>query len=86
MAILTAVELASHRAKLYEDIAEGNRNFIKPQCNAAFQAIEDWFTSSAQQSAISLAINAATTPFVFTAAQKRFLVKAWLFMRFLRGN
>lgn len=52
--------------------------FIKPQINAALQAVEDFFELPATKTAISNAINGATAPATMTALQKRYLVKIWL--------
>lgn len=53
-------------------------NYVKSVANAAFQAIETWFSAGAQQSAISTAINAATSPVTLSNAQKKIIGKAWL--------
>lgn len=53
-------------------------SYVKTVANAAFQAIETWFSAGAQQTAISQAINAATSPVTLTVAQKKIIGKAWL--------
>lgn len=57
-------------------------DYTKAQINAALQAIEDFF--EANRGAISAAINTATAPYVFTAAQKRRMVAYWLQQKFGR--
>lgn len=58
----------------------------KQTLRATIQAIEDVFVSAAVQNALNNAINAATSPIVLRAAQKKALVKFWLKNRFDRGN
>ena len=58
----------------------------KQVLRAAIQAIEGVFESPSMQTALSNAINTATSPVTMTAAQKRKLVKHWLKSRFERGN
>lgn len=53
-------------------------NYLKAGVNAAFQAVEDWFTQGAVQTAVSNAINTATSPLVLTVSQKKIIVKFWL--------
>lgn len=78
MAQLTADELAAIRR---ECAAFGlTVNYTKAQINAAIQAIEDWF--EANRAGISTAINAATTPLVLTAQQKKIIGAFWLLYKF----
>ncbi len=82
MATLTAQELASLRQGIEsEGVPAG---VIKPTLNAAFQAIETWFENN--RAGLGTAIDAATSPFVFTAAQKKALGKWWLRQKFDRGG
>lgn len=76
MAVLTSEQLATLRQR----IPAGN--WAKPTINAAFQAIEDFFENN--RATISTAIDTATAPHVFTAAQKRRLVALWLLQKFAR--
>ncbi len=82
MAILSAPEQAELRRQIAAELPAVD--FTKPQVNAAFQAIEDWF--EANRASLSTAINAATVPagYTFTAAQKRILVAYWLRQKFGR--
>lgn len=80
MAILTTTEFAELRQAIARDQATVDWN--KPQINAALQAIEDWF--EANRAALGAAINAGTTPYVFTATQKKRLVAYWLRQKFER--
>jgi len=50
-------------------------NFHNDQLQQAFQAIEDWW--EVNQASLAAAIDSATTPFVFSVAQKRKLAKVW---------
>ena len=84
MAVLTSPQITELRKQAAADVP--TVRWDKATINAAFQAIEDVFESGALQTAISNAINTATAPFVFTAPEKRMLVKFWLHSRFERGN
>jgi len=89
MAILTARQLDEVRQALVRELtADGvtGINFTKPQVNAAIQAVEDVLTGAALQTALSNAMNTATSPLVLTAAQKKLLVRWVLRSRFDRGN
>jgi len=89
MAVLTMQELASARRR-----AEGlnqNVTYTKAQINAALQAIEDTLmTTPIPQSAVDgtvralvvANINAASAPFVFSAAEKKRLFAYWAERRF----
>jgi hypothetical protein len=57
--------------------------WTKPQINAAVQAIEDWF--EANRAALGTAMEAAA-PGLFSAAQKRVLVKFSLAQKFAWGG
>lgn len=72
MAILTADQLQEFRAAC---ALEMDVRYNKSTINAVMQAIEDLFET-----------NAFSAPIVFTAAEKRALVKFWLYSRFRRGN
>lgn len=56
--------------------------YTKEHVNAALQAIEDWWELPATKAAISSAIDTATSPFVFTNAQKKKIGKFWLLEKF----
>lgn len=56
--------------------------YTKPQINAAVQAVEDYFETTAR-AGISAAIE-AVEPGTFTAAQKRQIAKMWLFQKYGR--
>lgn len=77
MAVLTANELAALRRDVARDLA--TVNFSKVEVNAALQGVEDWFELN--RASLSTAINTATTPFVFSAAQKKLLVAYWLLLK-----
>lgn len=81
MAALTAPEFAPIRQRLADLVRAPH--YRKAQVNAAVQAVEDWF--EANQPALGTAIETAA-PGVFSAAQKRLLVRAWLLSKFERGG
>ena len=81
MAILAADDLTTLRAEVAAD--QGVIAHTKPQINAAFQAIENWY--EANRASLGTAIEAAA-PGVFTAAQKRRLGKYWLRLKFQTGG
>ena len=84
MAALTDAQLTELRRLFAEDGVP--INVVKATVNAALQAVEDWFSLVATQTAVSNAINTATSPAVLSNAQKRALVKFWLRQRMERGN
>jgi len=86
MAVLTGPQLDNVRHAFAEELRSDGIPWTRAKLNAAIQAIEDVFESGALQTAISNAINTATSPAVLTGAQKRALVKFWLRSRFDRGN
>lgn len=57
--------------------------WMKPQVNATLQAVEDWF--EANRTSLGVAVETAA-PGLFSAAQKRVLVKYWLAQKFARGG
>lgn len=75
MAVLDSLQLAEVR-RAYADRRGPGVDFTKPQVNAAIQAIEDWF--EANRATLAAAIDAATAPYVFPAAQKKLLAAMWL--------
>jgi hypothetical protein len=82
MAQLDSNELTGIRgecAKTFSPIS-----YTKPQLNAAAQAAETFL--AANGAAISSAIDAATTPFVFSNAQKKKIVAEVLNRKFLRDK
>lgn len=79
MAILTSAEKAAIRQEYIKTLA--TVNITKIPINAALQAIEDWF--EANRASLGAAIETAA-PGVFTAAQKKNLVKFWLLSKFSR--
>jgi alcohol dehydrogenase YqhD (iron-dependent ADH family) len=81
MATITAEGLAKTRQG-YRETEEGNPT--KEQIDAAIQAIEDWFNKTAVQSSLKADIDAATSPFTFTATQAKKLAKWWMRDRFFR--
>ncbi len=83
MAILTADEMAALRRQVAAPAQ--TVGWDKSTVNTALQAVEDKFELI--RSDISATIDAAATPFVFTALQKRKLVGAVLRRKFTReGN
>jgi hypothetical protein len=81
MATLSASELQAIRNGLAQ---AQTVNYTKPVINAGAQAVEDLLTNSA--TAISNAINTATSPTVLSAAQKKALVAYVVFAKYLRDK
>ena len=93
MSVLIPAELMvarHHCAKTFAVVA-----YTKPQINAALQAIENTMTGrlivagdvmKTIPQIISSEIDAATTPFVFTNAQKRVLFALWADLKFQRDK
>ena len=80
MAVLTSDNLTELRQRFE---ADGITNpFIKTSLNAVFQGIEDWF--EANRASLSGAIDTVFPG--LTNAQKKALVKYWLFQKFNRGG
>lgn len=76
MATLTAAE----KTLIRQMVAAGANgaysvNYTKAQIDAAAQAVEDFLTNNA--AAISTAVNTATAPVTFSAAQKK-AIGAWV--------
>jgi len=84
MAVLTSEDLQGLRSNLLVELSRTLT--VKERINAAFQAIEDTFSSAGVQQAFSTAIDTALSPEIVTNAQKRQLIKFWLRNRFDRGN
>lgn len=83
MAVLTANQLTECRQGIAKEGLPVN--YTKGQVNAALQAIEDWFTdgiTNRPASSLNAAINAATSPLVFTPAQKKKLFAFWALKKF----
>lgn len=81
MATLGTTELVAVRNALER---AGSPNYTKAQINAAAQAVETFLTSNA--AAVSSAIDAASTPFTFTNAQKKLIVAYVLDAKFVRDR
>lgn len=82
MAILSSVDLGAIRRDLEDEAIP--INYTKGPINAAIQAIEDSFETTCK-TALNNAIETAA-PGAFTAAQKRAMVKRYLWLKFLRGG
>ena len=83
MATLTANQLSTLRQQV---AAEGVAiAYTKPNLNAAAQAVENYFETTAR-AALNTAINAATAPLVLPAPVKAALVKHYLRQKFERGG
>jgi len=78
MAILNPTQLAQIRNGCEK--VEPNINYIKPQINAAIQALEDYFENTAR-AGFGAAIEAAA-PGIFTNAQKKRIGRFYLFLKF----
>lgn len=86
MAAITAQNLEFIRRYCLANSATQNPNWTKPQINAAANAIDAWFDLAATRTAISNAIDVATSPKVFTAAEKKLIMRAWLTEKFGVGT
>lgn len=82
MAILNAAELAELRRALAKESTTVDWN--KPTINLGLQAIEDFIEGG--KATMAANIDMATSPFVFTAAQKKSLVKHYFKQKFDRGG
>ena len=74
MAALTSEQRAELRRAVVR--GESSITFTKPTIDAALQAVEDWFEG--ERAVVSAAIDAATTPHVFTNGQKKKMVRWFL--------
>lgn len=81
MATLSATELQQIRNGCAETQIV---NYTKTQINAAAQACEDFLANNA--AAVSTAINAVTSPFVFTNAQKKAIFAYVVLQKYLRDK
>jgi hypothetical protein len=80
MAVLDATQRAEIRqalARLSDAI-----DYDKPKVNLAIQALEDWYENN--KAGVSTAMNAATSPFVFSAAQKKKIGAYWFLQKAAR--
>lgn len=77
MTVLTALEKQKVRNACSETLQV---NYTKIDLNNAVQGVEDWF--EANKTSLNTAINTATDPFVFTAAQKKKIVAEWANYKF----
>ena len=84
MAVLTASELNELRREIADVLPKASLavNFTKAQANLALQAIEDWFENN--RSALSTAIDTATSPLALTNNQKKRFVAYWIKKKFGR--
>ena len=74
MATLTAAEKDELRQRLAR-VTDGKVSWTRPQINAVFQAIEDWWERPATQAAVAAAIDAAVPG--LGAGQKKAVVAVW---------
>ena len=81
MAIISSTNLALIRQRVAPDTTV---NFTKTDINNAIQAIDDWY--EANRVPVSSLINTATSPFVFTVAQKKLIAKYWCQFKFGQGG
>lgn len=82
MAVLTTEDLVEIRRRYWDQTRDSTPS--KAQWAALLQAIEDWFDKPAVKASLSADIDAAVSPLVLTAEQKRIAVKFWLRSRFGR--
>lgn len=84
MATLTNPQLADLRQRFVAAWGDAAIDFDKPTINAAFQAIEDWY--QANKADVAAAVNTATLPYSFTAAEKKWLVAMYFYFRFVEDG
>lgn len=82
MAVLTPVQLAILRQQFIQDLGNVSVDFVKATVNNAFQALEDWYEG--EKSNVSSLINTATSPYIFTADEKRFMAAYFLLQKAAR--
>ena len=81
MATLTNGQLAALRKTARDGYDWGVIDFDKPDANAAFQAIEDWYQAHKVDAATR--INTATEPgYTFTNQEKQVIAAAYFRLRF----
>ena len=82
MAILTQTQLAKLRKTARNSGHDwGSVNFVKPDINAAFQAVEDWYQAHKVDAVTR--IDTATEPgYTFTNTQKKVIAGAYFAHRF----
>lgn len=83
MAVLNNDQLADARRKAEPDLsALGTITHQKTAINAAFQAAENWWEDN--KASLNTAVNQATAPITFTNAQKKILLRVWMWFKFFR--
>ena len=84
MAVLTSEQAAALRRKMYKRrvSAGASVDYDKAVIDAALQAIEDLIEGN--KTAINNAINTATSPYVFSADDKRFLLAYYFAQKAIR--
>ena len=84
MATLSTETLVKLRQENANNMAPDAIDYTKTDINSALQALEDWFDDPLVRTEVSDRIDTATSPFVFTAAQKKKIAKYWLRSKFGR--
>lgn len=79
MATLTEAQLAKLRKTARQGYDWGEIDFTKPDANAAFQALEDWY--QANKAEAGTMIDTASS-YDFTNAQKKVMAAAYFKLRF----
>lgn len=83
MAILNNDQLAEARRKAEPDLsALGTITHQKAAVNSALQAVEDWWENN--KASLNTAVNQAISPVTFTVAQKKILLRVWMWFKFFR--
>jgi hypothetical protein len=81
MAILTGHELSKLRKVTRNSYAWDEIDFTKPDINAAFQAMEDWYQAHKVDAATRM--DAATEPvYTFSSTQKKVIASGYFALRF----
>ncbi len=88
MAVLTADQFSQNRKEYLLAQTDADRTFstnaLKPDINDMMQAIEDWLEGN--RTALSSAIDTATSPVTFTNADKKKAFAAWCKQKFGRDR
>lgn len=82
MAILTAEQLATLRQGIVRKMGNTPGGVTKATLNDALQALEDWYEG--EKATVSGLIDAATAPYVFSAAHKKDIAAYYLLQKAAR--
>ena len=78
---LTDQEKVTGRNRVEKEFA--TQNWDKTEINAALDALDEIYEDQWKAEGVA-AINTATSPFVFSNAQKKKIAKHWFFLKFVK--